>query len=88
MITQAENCFGVLSAVALFEINHRCDASLLNTDMQVKARGQQQIFGCSDLQDIQVLLTVAGWFSHRLWRNPRRAEAAAELIFWSFVSAN
>lgn len=26
VITQAENCFGVLSAVALFEINHCCSA--------------------------------------------------------------
>ena len=31
VITQAENCFGVSSAVALFEINHWCGASRLNT---------------------------------------------------------
>lgn len=31
VITQAENCFGVLSAVALFEINHWCGTSLLST---------------------------------------------------------
>jgi len=37
-----------------------------HTDTHVKARGQQVNFGCSDLQDIQVLLMLTGWFSHRL----------------------
>lgn len=63
VITQAENCFGVLSVVAWFGINQRCGASLLNTDMHVKVTGQQMNFGCSDLQDIQVLLTLTWWFS-------------------------
>lgn len=64
VITQAENCFGVLAVVAWFEINQGCGNSLLNTDTHVKVTGQQMNFGCSDLQDIQVLLTLTLVFSN------------------------
>lgn len=77
VITQAENCFGVLSAVALFEINHWCGISLLNI-LTCVSKWEDS----SRTLAVLIFKTVGCWHSqgvsHRLWRN-LRDEAVAEV---------